>query len=298
MGEKFAWFFDVAIIGIIFVCIFLGSKRGFAKTIVLLAGYILALVGSFIISSAVSPTIYDKFVKTKAESIVVDNYDKINIKTQIKQAIKDQNVGVDIPDSEIDRIINAGGDYTQSFAQYAKEKGSQIDKDALQKKFDTAISNNTVLTSLKDKIPDSLYKEIENYLGKSKDTMTDVVKALNNPSKEEGAKQLTEVSVKPMALMIIKIIVFIIVFAILMIIVRFASGLISGTVKAVPLVGSANSFLGGVLGLIQGAVLVLVITFAIKLLVTLTSNDLLLFNTPTIEETHIFKLIYNLKLFK
>ena len=128
--------------------------------------------------------------------------------------------------------------------------------------------------------------------------MGEIIVALNNPSKEDGAKELTEVAVKPIVVTIIEIIIFIIAFTLLMIIVKILSNIISKTINFVPLVGTANKILGGVLGLAQGAFIVLILTLIIKALVSITNNELTMFNSSTIEETYLFKLIYDLKLFK
>ena len=187
---------------------------------------------------------------------------------------------------------------TENFAEFAKAQGSQLDKDALENKFDSVFSNNTVLESIKGKIPENLYDEVEKYLNNSKDSVNRIIKALNNPSKEEGAEELTEVAAKPITIMIVQMIVFMISFALLMIVVKIISSVITRTLKIVPVVGSVNTFLGAVLGFAQGVIVVLILTFIIKILISLTNNELMLFNLPTIEETYIFKHIYNFKLFK
>ena len=64
MGEKFAWFFDVALIGIILICIYAGGKRGFVKTIILLLGYLIAFAGAFFVSKTISLIIYEYVLQT------------------------------------------------------------------------------------------------------------------------------------------------------------------------------------------------------------------------------------------
>ena len=96
MAENLALFFDIGLIVILLICIYIGRKRGFVKSVIMLLGYIIAFAGAFFISKAVSPAIYDNFLKSKTESFVEKNMDKIDIKGQIKEMIKQQNVGVEI----------------------------------------------------------------------------------------------------------------------------------------------------------------------------------------------------------
>lgn len=298
MGEKFALFFDIILIAVLVLFIYNGAKKGFVKTVLVIIGYFVALLGGLVVSNILSPGIYDAFVRNKAEKVVEENIDNINIKSQIKASIKEQNIGIDITDEEISVIIDKGGDFAKNFSEYAKSKGSQLSDSALESKFNNVFTKNTVLKSIKDKISENLYSEVEKYLNNSKTSISDVITALNNPSKEEGAKELTELVVKPFAIKVIKIIIFIITFILLMFVVKFLSSVITKTFKLVPLVGPLNTFLGGLLGFIQGAIIVFITALIIKVLISLTNNEIMLFNTPTIEETYIFKCIYNIKLFK
>ena len=195
-------------------------------------------------------------------------------------------------------LIEKDGDLAKNFADFAKQKDPKLSDSTLESNFNKVFSKNIVLDAIKDKVPDSVYNEAKKYLDNSKNSINDIIKALNNPSKEKGAKELTEIVVEPFVLMIIKIIVFIIAFTLLMFIVRFVSTVLSKSLNMVPLVGPLNTFLGGAFGFAQGAIIIIVAVLAIKLLVSLTNNQILVFNTPTIEETYIFKHIYDIKLFK
>ncbi len=297
MGTQFSWFFDVAVIGIILVCVYLGGKKGFLKTAILLVGYLVAVFGGFIIAKAVSPYVYDNYLKSRTEKAVQENLKDFDMKKQIKDMFKEQNVGVEIPDSEIDRIINGGGDLSKGFADYAKKSDSTVNQADVQNKFSKVFNNDAILKNLKDRIPASIYSQMEEYLKSSKDSMNEIIKALNNPSKEESAKQVTELAVKPIVISVVQIVIFMITFTLLMILVRFIAQLFS-KVKAVPVVGSANTLLGGGLGLLQGVFIVIVLALITRLIISVTNNDLIAINTPTIEETRIFKAFYNLNLFK
>ena len=298
MGEKFAWFFDIALIGVLLICIYNAGKKGFVKSIILLIGYVVSMVGGFLITSALSPIVYEKFVQSRVEKAVEKKIDNIDIRSEIKSAFKTQNINVTISDNEIQALIEKDGDIAKNFADFAKQKDPTLPNSSLESRFNRIFSKNVVLDSIKDKVPDSVYNEVKKYLDNSKNSINNIIKALNNPSKEEGAKELTAIVVEPFVLMIIKIIVFIIAFSLLMFIVRLVSTILSKSLNMVPLVGPLNTFLGGALGFAQGAIIIIVAVLIIKLLVSLTNNQILVFNTPTIEETYIFKHIYDIKLFK
>ena len=58
MGQGFAWFFDIAIIIVLIVCIYMGGKKGFLRTAVLLIGYVIAALGGYFISVITSYSIH------------------------------------------------------------------------------------------------------------------------------------------------------------------------------------------------------------------------------------------------
>ena len=297
MGEQFAWFFDVIIIGILLICMYNGSKRGFIKSIVSILSLVIACVGAYAISKAVSPPIYDALLQEKIETIFVENIDNINIKSAIKSAIKKQNIDIEISDEQLDSIINSGGDLALNLQNFVKDTGTQLSSSQLKEKTEGVFSTETVLNSIKGKIPENVYKEIQNFIDKSKTSLTQTITALNNPNREEGATQL-EVIIRPLAISVVQIILFFVFFAILMAILQIVAGIVTKTISFVPFVGTLNSFLGLVLGLLQGAIIILLITFVLKGIIALTDNELIMFNTATIDKTYILDKLYNLKIFK
>ena len=298
MGEKFAWFLDIALIGVLLIFIYNGGRKGFVKSIILLIGYVVSMVGAFLISSALSPVVYDKFVQARVENVVEKRIENIDIKSHIKSTIKSENIDITISDSEMEALIEKDGDLSKNFAEFAKNKGSTLPDSTLESQFGNVFTDNILLDAIKDNVPDSVYNEVKKYLDNSKNSMNKIIKALNNPSKEEGAKELTEIVVEPIILMLIKIILFILAFSLLMVAVRFISSVLSKSLNLVPLVGPLNTFLGGALGLVQGVIIIIIAVLIIKLLISLTNNQILVFNRQTIEETYIFKHIYDIKLFK
>lgn len=298
MGEKFAWFFDVILIGILLVCMYNGSKKGFVKSVLVVVAYFVAFFAAFFASKAITPTIYDKVVKTRSEKVIEQNMDNINIHNSVKGAIKAQKFDFEITDEQIDKILASGSDFAGSLEKVAKDAGSSLTKEDIESKSDKVFSTSVILDCIRGKIPDNVYKQTETFLNKSKTSVDDIVKALNNPSKEEGAKELTEVAVKPLASLATNIILFFIFFIVFMVIIRIVLNIITKAISIVPIVGPLNSFLGLVLGIVQGLFIIFIIALLVKVIITTTNNQIIMFNETTLEKTKLFRLIYNLKIFK
>ncbi len=297
MGEQFAWFFDVIIIGILLICMYNGSKRGFVKSIVAILSLVIACVGAYAASKLISPPVYDAFLQERIETILVENMDNINIKSAIKTAINNQNIDIEISDEQLDSIINSGGDLAENLKIFVVDAGTELSSSQLKEKTEGVFSSETVLSSIKGKIPENVYEEIKEFVDKSKTALTQTITALNNPSKEEGAKQLVEIT-KPLAITVVQIVLFFVFFIIFIATLRIVAGILTKTISFIPLVGTLNSFLGLVLGLLQGIIIIIMITFVLKGVITVTDNQLTMFNTTTIDKTFILDKLYNLKLVK
>ena len=81
-----------------------------------------------------------------------------------------------------------------------------------------------------------------------------------------------------------------------MFILRLIIGPVSNAFRAVnkiPIVGPVNVLFGGVLGAVEGAVVVYVISIVIKAVVNVTGSSLIFLNTQTINMTKLFIKFYN-----
>lgn len=85
-------------------------------------------------------------------------------------------------------------------------------------------------------------------------------------------------------------------FAAIFIVVTCVLGLIAHALKIVnkiPVIGSANGFLGGVCGIVSGLVSICVICIIVRLIVNVSGGNTLLLNDTAIEATYVFRYFYN-----
>jgi Colicin V production protein. len=84
-------------------------------------------------------------------------------------------------------------------------------------------------------------------------------------------------------------------FWLLFMLVSFAFRLISrlfSDLYKLPVVGEINTFLGGVIGVVQAVVLLLVIAFILGVIIIWSSNQLLLLNRETLEATYVLRVFF------
>jgi uncharacterized membrane protein required for colicin V production len=98
--------------------------------------------------------------------------------------------------------------------------------------------------------------------------------------------------VAPVILIPLRTLIFFILFVIICIVTSFFAKKLA-IINRIPLVGGINSFLGGVTGLLKSAVIILLVCIGLNILITITGNNIIFINTMTIEETFLFRHIYN-----
>ncbi len=86
----------------------------------------------------------------------------------------------------------------------------------------------------------------------------------------DAARVMVDHLIAPLCVTLLQVIVFILLFIVLSFLVRFLAKMLSAVFSAIPLVREANKALGAVAGLLQGAMIVLVLTAALQLYMTMS----------------------------
>lgn len=161
----------------------------------------------------------------------------------------------------------------------------------------TIKDSNKIGTAVDD-VYASLPKFIQNYLNSTelkKDKVTESVNTFTDGNSRQIAQGIVQVLIKPLVTYLIQAIIFIIILSLLMIAVRVVSKLLNG-VKKIPIIGPANSFLGGVLGVLKASLIIYILAIAVRLFIVCTGNANGFLNTVTVSKTLIFNIFYKYNL--
>lgn len=102
---------------------------------------------------------------------------------------------------------------------------------------------------------------------------------------------ITDTVVAPLAVGLVRVVVFFIMFSVLMMLVNTIAGLLR-TVNHIPLIGSLNEILGGVLGAIQGMLYVFVISAVMWFIISAAGGEFGPISNEAINQTAIFRHFY------
>ena len=296
MGSQFAWFYDVFTLAIICICIYVCGKRGFLRSVLMMLGYIVAIVFSYFFSGWVSPEIYESAVKPVVIEYITEKTENIDPIEEMQNTLNSKYgvFGINFGKSRIRSLLSEDREETMAnISDYISEK-SMVD---ITSNGGDEIIGNMISDEINEKFRQFLPTEFGaiNINLDDNEVWADVIRAIKG---EESSLAIfvEEYIVRGIVISNVRLVVFILAFCILAIAVKVLSKVLK-IVDHIPLVNSANTILGGAIGLIQGAMSVYVISLAVRLLISIGGNDMIFFNISTIEQTYLFRLFYNIRIF-
>lgn len=111
------------------------------------------------------------------------------------------------------------------------------------------------------------------------------------PTHQEIATTLTDQLVEPVATTILQLFSILLLFVILCVVVRILTKM-TKWIDKIPLIGRLNASLGVMAGLVEAVVVLALFTGVVALLIFLSGNQWELVNRSMIEETYLFKFLY------
>lgn len=276
------YIFDVIVVLILFYTIGTGTSKGFTGTIIRFIGYIVAVGVASTLCAPLSEGIYTEVVKPYITELVEKKVDTIDfdLEKQIEDSLKEK--GIDYNESSIKTFLQNNTD----LAEKTELTNSDI---------------NDTLTDVYEKyyklIGEAISKEVPGFIsdGVKKYVETNEVGEdffNSNNQKSKVAEYIEDKIVRPVALKTLRVIVFGILFAVSMFLVRIIAR-IAGFIKKIPVVGGVDRFFGGLIGVVQGLIIVVVFSGVIFLVVSFSNNTISFINNDIICNTIIFKYFYN-----
>lgn len=115
-----------------------------------------------------------------------------------------------------------------------------------------------------NELPDSISHALQAYVG-TPDQIVDAVRDSLSGSASSAAETVVTVVIRPVAVALLGFLLFFILFILLMVVVRLLARLVK-QIARLPVLKQADGLLGGLLGLVEGALLVLVAVTVVQLI--------------------------------
>ncbi|MBC8569228.1 CvpA family protein [Zongyangia hominis] len=146
---------------------------------------------------------------------------------------------------------------------------------------DIASDVQTILAKVPDMLEDFLAK-----YGVKEDVLGNF-KALANPS-QPLPEAITDHVVGPIVVSVVELILFLILISLCFFLVRKFSWTLGG-LRKIPIIGPANTILGGVVGALEGLLTVALIANLLNLIITATAGGFQYLNSGIIDQTVLFR---------
>lgn len=122
-------------------------------------------------------------------------------------------------------------------------------------------------------LTESLPQELLAAVGLDKEQLVEVLLSLVGGGGQDAAQAITDSVVQPLVVALLKMVLFLVIFTLAMFFVRRLVWMFSG-VNRLPIIGPLNRMLGGVVGIVQAAIMLYVTAVLLTLLVSLTGSGI------------------------
>ncbi|MBE6860434.1 MAG: CvpA family protein [Ruminococcus sp.] len=297
MGTEFWWIYDIAIIAIVVIIMFLSAKKGSSKKVMIVIGCMLSLVLAGTMNKSVSGFVYKNAFERSTPKSVNKAFEDFDVVEEYEKIINELDYNVKLNYGKLEKIITTEDNLHKKLYSYVCNiNGIVVDT---EENFTEAINTgfaNMIYEKLSLQLPTYALKEV-NKIADDSESVKELSRMLyvepDEPLPKEIGTHIGDEYIKPTILSIIKLAAFVILYVLIMILSRFIAMYINNT-GAIPMMGRGESVGGAVFGFIHALVDIAVITYAVKFFVIIGEGEMLVFNEATIDKTYIFKYIYDL----
>ena len=301
MGTQLWWIYDAAVVLFALIMIIISAKKGFSKKLLVVFSCLFSIIISIATNESLSPFIYKNIYKGSNHRAISRAFEEFNVGEELTKIIEDMDYNVRPSEGKIVKIIEDDkSDFHERMYKYVCNlNGIEVDtQENFTVKFDEEFSD--MLFELLSPQINKGYLGGINDLAEQPDKVEHIARLLKFEPDEgvpsEIGRYIEENCIKENSIQIISIAAFAIVYIVFMIIFRLFV-LYLNNINAVPkMSGKAEGFFGALLGGVNAAADLIIISFAVKFAVVITRGEKYFFNEDVIEKTYIFKYLYNLKI--
>lgn len=269
--------YDIAAAVFIAAGMISGSRKGFIRSVLGLAVYIAAMILSGIISDKYTEPVYTEHIRPRIIKV---------IETEAGDAA-----------SAISEKLHELTD--------GKEKNDEMESndktDLTNPEFSDKINNVTVeffkalSNELKEVLPDKLCDEVDSIADKDNAEKEEegLYAAVLSGDMKAAAEYTEQKAVRPVMLKILHYVIWSLSYMVITLIGKIAVRIISHIRDFSP-IRSADSLLGGILGMITGFIMCAAAALIIQLIIVFTSGGFGILTEEYIEQTYIFRYIYRI----
>ncbi len=294
MGSQFWWFYDVIVVAVALVCIFIGSRKGVMKGVFGFVSVIIAAVLAYVISGAVGDTVSSGLVCESNAKKISESIDESTFMTKYINYLENMGYSVSIDENKLGAALDKGVEMEEAVVFYLNSvNGHSLDKkEVLLEKMHEGygiILSDIVSKSLNEF---AAVKTKEIILEKP-EMMTELIPMLRDEEQlYQASLYISKNMAAPAYNIIGRLVSYLVIFAVI------ALGLLLGinaffSHKEVDAIGVVSHVAGGIFGLFTAAGIVFAIAVWVRVSAITGNNEMLFFNNDVVEKSYLFKYFYD-----
>lgn len=297
MGSQFWWIIDAVLVLIVAYVIFSNGKRGFTKVVIFCAGYVVASLAASVLSAVSAETFYDAAARGTNISAIETANSKVDFPRVFADAINAQDYGFQCTKEKVLQYITdpEHPDFDVELYHYVNRKnGSPVsEKGAFLNMLRTAFVN-AYSKQIGERLPRYVQLYFRNEAQSNPEPMRELMHMLygGKNTKGQAAEFVEDSYSRAPTTEVLQIFVYLIIFSVLMVFAALISAFMQNKLFF-NITSASEHVYGGLLGVLESIAMVAVFTVVIRLIVLLTGDSLTLINERTIENTRLFKYLYD-----
>lgn len=294
MGSQFWWFYDVIVVAVALVCIFIGSRKGVMKGVFGFVSVIIAAVLAYVISGAVGDTVSSGLVCESNAKKISESIDESTFMTKYINYLENMGYSVSIDENKLGAALDKGEGMEEAVVFYLNSvNGHSLDKkEVLLEKMHEGygiILSDIVSKSLNE-FAAVKTKEI---ISEKPEMMEELIPMLRDEEQIfQASLYISKNMAAPAYNIIGRLVSYLVIFAVI------ALGLLLGinaffSHKEVDAIGVVSHVAGGIFGLFTAAGIVFAIAVWVRVSAITGNNEMLFFNNDVVEKSYLFKYFYD-----
>ncbi len=275
---------DAAVIGVMIICVLTGRSRGAVRTLIYLAGLAAAFAAAVFVSSTASEYVYEKTLRPAIISALEnksETLEKEYLSPEKLSGIFEEN-GVDLTEEQLRTFTEKG----EIYAEVLTDERFRATLNHVFTEYCRLLTE-----TFSGIVPDEISREAKRYIEET-DMENERKLELLTGEKRSVTEIIEREIVRPVMLKTVRTALFAAAFAAVMLAVSVISRA-AGLIRKISAIRSADGFFGGILGLVQGLLIIAVICAGTDVFIKLTSDGNSYLNSDIIAETFIFKRLYS-----
>jgi len=294
MGEQFWWFYDVIVIAVAALFIFITAKKGLLKASFAIVGYILAVFVSFSISAGIADKITEDAIRgSNSQKLHQTLYD-YKYSEELAGKIEGLKYNIYVSPSALEDVYCTGEDVDSNIYDFLNKLSyNKVDEeDVFYEKLHNCYAEAAKSLISKQLNPYSA-EYAANEIRKDPQTFWQFLKIISDPeNSQQGANFLVDHYLMTPYRTYIRLIVYLIAFVLILIV---ALAIAHAAARNDHMDNGAVTYIFcGIIGIAKAAAIVFAIAVIIRLYVIMGSNKMLFFNHDVIEKSYIFKYFYQI----